>query len=69
MSTRLTALEWDAVRTALSFMLAGETDEFEPDLVKASETALSKLFEREEHRRLRAGAQLSNAKPRAYDLR
>ena len=50
MSTRLTAREWDAVRLALSFLLAGETDGFEEELVLAAATALDKLFMREQRR-------------------
>lgn len=55
MSTRLTAREWDAVLTALSLLLAGETDAFEADEVEAAESALTKLLLRETKRQERQG--------------
>lgn len=45
-STRLTASEWDAVLIALSYLLAGETDEFDANEVEAARRALDKLQRR-----------------------
>lgn len=43
MSNRLTTLECDAACVALSFLLAGDTDGFEPQVIAAAERALEKL--------------------------